>query len=512
MSSLPKNNAQTLAPEITPEGNQLFPVFLKLNELHTLLVGAGNVGFEKLGAILNNSTEARVTIIAERVSDEVYTLAEYFPKVSIFKKSFTEDDLKDVNIVVVATGNDELNNYIRQLAKQHNLLINVADKPSLCDFYLGSIVQKGDLKVAISTNGKSPTVAKRLKEVLNESIPEELDTTLQQMSALRDTLKGDFASKVKKLNEVTAVLVEPVAKEPDPSATSEAKNFKWIIWCSIMASLAITFYAFWAKDPAFQSYVENIQPVFYYFLAAGFVFAMIDGAIGMSYGVTSQTFSLTMGIGPAASSMGVHLSEILSNGIAGWMHYRMGNINWRLFWILLVPGIAGAVLGAIIISSLEHYAMYTKAVVSIYTLILGGIILSKAFKPKYKRATGKIKRIGILGFGGGFIDAVGGGGWGSIVLSSLIAGGRNPKFCLGTVKLSRFFVALISSVTFIYMLANNHSKWEAVFGLVIGSALASPIAARVSNKMSTKAIMVSVGVIVILISLYSIEKFVVKVF
>jgi uncharacterized protein len=511
MSLLPKNNAPTLDPAKTADGNQLFPVFLKLNELHTLLVGAGNVGFEKLGAILNNSTEAKVTIIAEHVSDEVYNLAERFPKVSIFKKSFAEDDLKDVNIVVVATGNEALNNYIRQLAKQHNLLINVADKPSLCDFYLGSIVQKGDLKVAISTNGKSPTVAKRLKEVLNESIPEELDTTLQQMSALRDTLKGDFASKVKKLNEVTSVLVEPNEEQQAAASATEGKNFKWIIWCSIIASLAITIYAFWLKDPAFQNFVGNIQPIFYYFLAAGFVFAMIDGAIGMSYGVTSTTFSLSMGIPPAVASMGVHLSEIMSNGIAGWMHYRMGNVNWRLFWLLLIPGAIGAGLGAFLLSSLEHYSAYTKPVVSLYTLILGGVILSKAFKPKYKRATGKIKRIGLLGFGGGFIDAVGGGGWGSIVLSSLIAGGRSPRFSLGTVKLSRFFIALISSVTFILMLASSHSKWEAVLGLVIGSALASPIAARISNKISTKAIMVSVGVIVILISLYSIQKFVVKI-
>jgi len=511
MSALPKNNAPTLAPDKKPDGNQLFPVFLKLNELHTLLVGAGNIGLEKLTAILSNSTEAKVTIVAEQVSEEVNELSAKFPKVNVLQKSFAEDDLKGVNLVVVATGNDSLNTYIRQLAKQHNLLINVADKPSLCDFYLGSIVQKGDLKVAISTNGKSPTIAKRLKQVLNESIPEELDTTLQQMSQLRDTLKGDFAFKVQRLNELTSILVEPVEEQQAEETVTEGKNFKWILWCSIVASLAIVIYAFWLKDPGFQSYVQNIQPIFYYFLGAGFVFAMIDGAIGMSYGVTSTTFSLSMGIPPAVASMGVHISEIMSNGIAGWMHYRMGNINWRLFWLLLVPGAIGAGLGAFLLSSLEHYSMYTKPVVSLYTLILGWVILSKAFKPKYKKAAGKIKRIAFLGFGGGFIDAVGGGGWGSIVLSSLIAGGRSPRFSLGTVKLSRFFIALISSITFITMLANSHSKWEAVFGLVIGSALASPIAARVSNKISTKAIMVSVGVIVILISIYSIGKFVVKV-
>jgi siroheme synthase-like protein len=504
MSSLPENNTPIVLQDINA-GNQLFPVFLKLNELHTVLIGAGNVGLEKLNAILNNSPLAKVTVIAEHVSDEVYQLSAKFAQVTIHKKLFTETDLTDANLVIAATGNDSLNNYIKEVAHQHNLLLNVADKPSLCDFYLGSIVQKGDLKVAISTNGKSPTVAKRLREVLDNSLPEELDITLEQMSKLRDTLSGDFAYKVKKLNEVTSILVESIAPE-----APDRRNFGWLIWCSIIASLGIAITAFWLKSPDFQSFVLTISPTFYYFLFASFVFALIDGAIGMSYGVTSTSFSLTMGIPPAAASMGVHLSEIMSNGIAGWMHYRMGNVNWRLFKLLLIPGIIGAVSGAYILSSLEHYSMYTKPVVSLYTLILGCVIFSKAFKGKHKKANKKIKRIGLLGFGGGFIDAVGGGGWGSIVLSSLIAGGRNARFSLGTVKLSRFFIAMLSSLTFIAML-NHGTHWEAVAGMVIGSALASPIAAKVSNQISTKAIMVSVAVIVILISLYSIEKFIVKV-
>jgi uncharacterized membrane protein YfcA len=228
----------------------------------------------------------------------------------------------------------------------------------------------------------------------------------------------------------------------------------------------------------------------------------------MSYGVTSTTFSLSMGFTPAIASMGVHLSEVLSNGIAGWMHFRMGNINWKLFKILVVWGIIGAFLGAFILSSLEHYSSYTKPFISVYTLILGIVILKKALKKDHKRVKGKIKKIGLLGFGGGFIDAVGGGGWGSIVLSSLIAGGRHPRFSLGTVKLSRFFVAIVSSTTFIFMLMRHGTAhWAPVAGLVIGSALASPIAAKISNKISAKAIMMSVSVIVILISIRAILKF-----
>jgi len=501
MTLLPKDNGIKIIQNEKSQGNPLFPVFLKLNELHTVLVGAGNVGLEKLTAILHNSPDARVTVIALAILPEIHLLAAEYKGVKIVQKSFEDTDLDKADVVIAATNDSELNNFIRQSAHDRKLLINVADKPELCDFYLGSIVQKGDLKIAISTNGKSPTIAKRLKEVLNESLPNELDITLQQMNALRNSLNGDFTYKVKKLNEVTSVLVEP--KQP------VKKNFIWLIWSAIILSIAIAIAALWLKQPNFKVYVESINPIFYYFLGAGFVFALIDGAIGMSYGVTSTTFSLSMGIPPASASMGVHLSEIMSNGIAGWMHYRMGNINWKLFKLLLIPGIIGAVTGAYLLSSLEHYSQYTKPFVSLYTLILGLVILSKAFKTGVLKSSQKIKRISLLGLGGGFIDAVGGGGWGSIVLSTLIAGGRHPRFSLGTVKLSRFFIALMSSITFFTMLNSHH--WEAVAGLVIGSAIASPIAAKISNKISAKAIMIAVAVIVILISIKSIVAFLMKV-
>ncbi|MFB0496344.1 siroheme synthase-like protein [Mucilaginibacter sp. OAE612] len=501
MTLLPGDRSLTNIQDMKQEGNQLFPVFLKLNDLHTVLIGGGNVGLEKLTAVLNNSNSARVTVISREFLPEVHTLASQYPGIRIVQKSFTDDDLNNADIVIAATNDSELNSYVRSAAHDRKLLINVADKPALCDFYLGSIVQKGDLKLAISTNGKSPTVAKRLKEVLNESLPAELDITLQQMSALRNTLEGDFADKVKKLNSVTSVLVEP--------KPVNRKNFIWLIWSTIIISLAIGITALYFKEPNFKHFVTGIDPIFYYFLGAGFVFAMIDGAIGMSYGVTSTTFSLSMGIPPASASMGVHLSEIMSCGIAGWMHYRMGNINWKLFKLLVIPGIIGAVTGAYLLSSLEHYSMYTKPVVSVYTLILGIVIFRKAFNTQKKKSADKVKRISLLGLGGGFIDAVGGGGWGSIVLSTLIAGGRSPRFSLGTVKLSRFFVAMMGSITFIAMVSSDH--WQAVGGLILGSALASPIAAKISNKISAKTIMVAVSVIVILISIRSIIMFITKV-
>jgi siroheme synthase-like protein len=189
-------------------GNQLFPIFLKLNQLHTVLIGGGLTGLEKLTAIVSNSQLAKVTVIARTFLPEIKLLVSENEGINLIEKSFEPADLNNAQLVIAATNDNELNETIVQAAHKRNLLVNIADKPALCDFYLGSIVQKGDLKLAISTNGKSPTVAKRLKEVLNDSIPDEINATLQQVAELRKTLTGDFANKVKKLNEITAVLIE----------------------------------------------------------------------------------------------------------------------------------------------------------------------------------------------------------------------------------------------------------------------------------------------------------------
>jgi len=497
--SLPNNDIL----QKTENGNELFPIFLKLQNFQTLLVGGGNVGLEKLEAILNSSPQARVTVVADRFLDELKELVVDFPAINIIERKFEDNDLVGVELVILATDNRELHKYIRTLAKAKGILVNVADTPPLCDFYLGSIVKKGNLKIAISTNGKSPTVAKRIKEVLTENIPDEIDETLEKMSQLRSTLGGSFSDKVKAMNQATASLVEKVEEK----STLSPGKVSLTLWTLVVAFAMLTFYVVWKEEPDFRLFVEGINPQFYWFLIAGFIFAMVDGAIGMSYGVTSTTFSLSMGIPPASASTAVHISEILSNGIAGWMHFKMGNVNKKLFKVLVIPGIIGAVLGAFVLSSLEEYNHYTKPLISVYTLILGIVVLRKAIVLNKKRVAkaDKIKKIAPLGFFGGFIDAVGGGGWGSIVLSSLIAGGRNARYSLGTVKMTRFFIALMSSLTFLTML--DGLRWYAVAGLVIGSAIAAPIAVKVSNKISVKTIMVAVGIIVILASSNTIIKF-----
>lgn len=187
-------------------GNGLFPIFLKIGALKTLIIGGGNVGQEKLEALLKNNPEAKVKLVGIFIKSEIKALALDHAHVELLEKEFTEGDLDEAEIVICATDNKDLHRAIRKQAKARKLLVNVADTPELCDFYLGSTVKKGNLKIGISTNGKSPTLSKRFREVLEEALPEEIDEILDNLQEIRDSLKGDFGYKLKVLNEVTSVL------------------------------------------------------------------------------------------------------------------------------------------------------------------------------------------------------------------------------------------------------------------------------------------------------------------
>ena len=190
--------------------NQLYPIFLKVHQLDVLIVGAGYTGYEKVSFLLKNSPDAQVTIIAEEISDDVKGVLEKYSSkhVKIIKKTFEPSDVLNRNIVIGATNNHEVNLEILKAAKAQGILVNIADTPELCDFYLGSIVTRGNLKVAISTNGKSPTFAKRFRQLLEETLPIETDDLLSNLRIIRDRLKGDFEHKVKELNKITATLIE----------------------------------------------------------------------------------------------------------------------------------------------------------------------------------------------------------------------------------------------------------------------------------------------------------------
>ena len=157
--------------------NHLFPVFLKLEQMHLLLIGGGVVALEKLHAVIQNSPATKIKLVAKSVNPDIEDIAETHTNISIHQRAYHVTDMDDVDLVISALDDPAVTETIRNDAKNAGLLINAADKPSLCDFYLGSVVKKGQLKIAISTNGKSPTVAKRVKEVLNDSFPDEINET-----------------------------------------------------------------------------------------------------------------------------------------------------------------------------------------------------------------------------------------------------------------------------------------------------------------------------------------------
>ncbi len=197
------------------ETNHLFPVFLKLEEMRVLLIGAGNVGVEKLNAILTNSPATTVRVIAKEINEEFKQLASQHSNVHIIQSAYEPSCLDDCHIVIAAVNDIALSTVIRNDAKAKGKLINVADKPYLCDFYLGSVVTKGNLKLGISTNGKSPTLAKRLKEMFAEMLPEEIDELMNNLHIIRNSLEGNFQDRIKELNKITQSLVEKPLSEAE---------------------------------------------------------------------------------------------------------------------------------------------------------------------------------------------------------------------------------------------------------------------------------------------------------
>ncbi|WP_317206797.1 TSUP family transporter [Hymenobacter sp. BT770] len=489
------------APAAPPTSNALFPVFLKLEQFRVLLVGGGNVGLEKLSAILRNSPATAVTVVAPRILPALRELADRHPRVQLHARPYDEDDLDDQDFVFVATDNPALNRHIKAATAARRILTNVADTPEECDFYLSSVVQKGDLKVAISTNGKSPTVAKRLRAVLEEALPGELHSLLQNMTVIRTRLTGDFGQKIKSLNAVTAELAY------GPRYESPATAY----WRRIATGALVTFALFILLN-ILSYYFTLGQAVallkgsgtFYAFVAVGFVAQLIDGLLGMGYGVVSAISLISLGLSPVAVSASIHTAEMFASGASGYQHYRFGNVNKRLFRVLLLPGVAGSIGGALLLAHFgEQYAAWIKPLLAAYLLILGIRILSKALRTHQQKRR-KVKHAGWLAGAGGFLDSFGGGGWGPLVTSTLIANGRTPQYVIGTVSLVEFFVTFASAFTFFTLIGISH--WQIVAGLIVGGVAAAPLAAKLAGRIPTRWMFLGVGLMVICWSLWALRK------
>ncbi len=487
--------------------NKLFPVFLKLENFIVLIVGGGKVGLEKVTAVLLNSPQTNLTILAKEVSNELNEFLKSYPHVKVILREFTNSDLEGVDFLIVAINDKQKSIEIKVEAKRRNILANVADTPEYCDFYLGSIVRKGDLKIAISTNGKSPTIAKRVREVFEESFPDEMQEVLENLYKIRTQLNGDFSTKVSELNKITASLTSNYSeKKSILKRIRKASLYSLaVITIMVIGHLIFTYVPFHDIGSFISLTSQSFDSHLWLYILAGFIAQMIDGALGMAYGVSVTTFLLSLGIPtitPAVASASMHASEIFTTGSSSLVYMRYKNVNMKLFKKLVWPGAIGAILGATAVSFIsKDYFTIIKPLVSFYTLILGVMIILRAKNINLRKGS-KIKKVGLVAGTGGFLDSVGGGGWGPIVTTSLIAGGRNLKYAVGSSHLAKFFVATISTITFFSIIGISH--WQIIMGLVIGGMVAAPISIYFSNKIPIKKGLLLVGFLVILISLKTI--------
>lgn len=188
------------------ERNDLYPVFLKVSQLNILIVGGGNVAFEKLAFLLKSSPNANVQMVSKMFSQETIDFAQHY-QIEMLISAYDCKYLAGKHLVVATTDNIPVNEQVYNDCRARNILVNVADNPPLCDFYMGGIVTKGNVKLAISTNGKSPTTAKRLRQFFEDVIPDNIDDLVINLNQFRKTIKGDFGEKVATLNEFTKGLV-----------------------------------------------------------------------------------------------------------------------------------------------------------------------------------------------------------------------------------------------------------------------------------------------------------------
>ena len=238
------------------------------------------------------------------------------------------------------------------------------------------------------------------------------------------------------------------------------------------------------------------------YVLVGFIAQVIDGALGMAYGVSSNTFLLSIGIPPAAASASVHMAEVVTTGVSGFSHWRLGNIDWKLVKRLVIPGMIGGITGAYVLTSIDGNII--KPFISAYLLVMGIVILVKAFNIKERKGAGDYTaRVSALGLVGGFFDSIGGGGWGPVVTTTLMARGKNPRITIGSVNFSEFFITLAESVTFILTL-NFSQYWQIILGLLVGGAIAAPLAARMAKNLPVKTLMIMVGTLIILLSIRTI--------
>lgn len=394
------------------------------------IIGGGAEACQAARDLLKWSPELRLSIISPAFSKEINELQESNASIVLHERKYEAQDLS--GMVVIATGNKVLDESIQSETRGRRALVWLPGNKLLSDFSLAEAA------------------------------------TAAPVSRWYQPNNDQFWKKLASRLVLAFVLM--------------------VIGHIIISYLPL---------PSLQEIWTGTRPYFnrefLFFVISGFLAQMVDGMLSMGYGVTSATCLMSFNVAPVSVSAAIHTSEIFTTGISGYSHYKFGNVNKKLFRHLVIPGVIGAVLGALMLVFLgERYSKYLMPLIALYAGFLGLKILIKAFgeKPGPK----KVKRIGWLAWAGGFLDSFGGGGWGPIVTSSLISKGRSPRYTVGSVSLTEFFVTLASAFTFFITVGVSH--WNIVLGLILGGSIAAPIAARFTGKLPRKTMMILVGLMV----------------
>ena len=438
----------------TKSERQLLPLCFDAAALDILIVGSGKTGGHAIAYFAGHAPDASITLIAPVITERNRKLLPESTAHRYLERDFTEQDLDGRHFVVVSTDEPAVEERVIRLARARKLPVCVDGDPGNSDFYPGGI----------GAGRKSLAPLSR-----------------QAGYRLYITEDATQSERWKRL------------------AIGISRGFiLMVIGYFVFSHLPVR-----AAAEGTLSWYRTLDPNFHMMLMAGFIAQMIDGALGMGYGVASATILLSSGLNPAAISGSIHAAEIFASGASGISHYKFGNVNMRLFWKLVVPGVLGAIAGALLLVYLgEKYGNMVRPVIAVYTLLLGIRFLTNALRKK--PVVRKFRRFIPLAATGGFFDSFGGGGWGPIVTTTLLNGGRSHRFTVGTVSLTEFFVTFSSALTFFSLIGISH--WQPIFGLVVGGILAAPFAAMLAGKMPKRTASLLLGLLVIFWSMRIIIK------
>lgn len=471
--------------------NRLFPLFLQLDEVNVLVAGGGQVACDKLRLLLKHASSALVTVIDAKLHEQIHLLADEYPGISIYERHLKDEDIKNCDIVFAAFEDDNANAELCITARNLLKLVNVAGQPELSNFYLPVVPHASSLTARHSRKNGQLQNGTALP---TNDLPEQLRTLVEGVNGASPAT----ARQLEVLTEELARIAHQNREKEKRSQVHWTKISTYSVLAFALMIIGHVIFSYISVPLIWQTtadFYNTLDRNFHWMVLAGFVAQLVDGALGMGYGVTSASILLSTGISPAAISGSIHTAEMFASGASGYSHYRFGNVNKKLFRILVIPGIVGAIAGAFLLVFLgEKYAAYVRPIMAAYTLLLGFRILLNAYhqmkQPK------KFRRYGMLAGIGGFLDSFGGGGWGPIVTTTLITKGRSPRFVIGTVSLTEFFVTLSSAFSFFILLGVTHL--QAIVALIIGGLLAAPLAAKLVGRLPRKISLTLLGILVII--------------